>query len=95
MFLIQNLSKCVTGIFSLVMGDYVIRNSGIIAIDVHCESGYRGSHLNDFTLDRLISSTWNYNGVHLTKLVWLWNVDNFYRDAVSIYCTVYDNISDK
>ena len=77
------------------MGDYVIRDSGILYIDVYCESGYKGIQINAFMLYRLRSSTWNYNSVHLTKLVWWWDVDNIYSDAISIYCTVNDNISDK
>ena len=77
------------------MGDYVIHESGILDIDVHCGSGYIGIQINAFTMDYLRSSTWNYNSVHLTKLVWWQDVDNFYRDAVSIDCTVDDNIYDK
>ena len=68
-FPIHNFRKCVTGIFSLVMGYYVIHDSGILDIDVNFESGYRGIQINAFTLDRLISSTWNYNSVHIAKLV--------------------------
>ena len=77
------------------MGDYIIRDSGILDIDVHYESGYRGIQLNTFTLDNIISSTWNYNSARLTKLVWWWYVNNFYINVVSIDCTVDDNVSDK
>ena len=77
------------------MGDSVIRDSGILDIYVHYESGYRGSQLNTFTLDNIISSTWNCNSVHLTKWVRWWNDGNLYRDAGSVDCTVDDNISDK
>ena len=93
-FLIHNFRKCGTGIFILVLGDYVIHGSGILDIDVHCEYGYRGIQINDFTLDCIISTTWNYNIVHLTKLVWWWDVDNIYRYAGPIDCTVNVNISD-
>ena len=92
-FPINNFSKCVTWIFILVMGDYVICDSDILDIDVHCEYGYRGIHMNAFMLTRLRYSTWNYNSVHLTKSVWWWYVDNFYRDEVSIDCTADENIS--
>ena len=77
------------------MGDYAIRDSGILDSDVHCESGYRGIQINDFTLDRLISYTWNYNSVHLTKLFCWWDNDNFNKGEVNIDWTVDENISDK
>ena len=77
------------------MCDYVIRDSVILDIDVHCESGCRGIQINAFTLDRLRYSTWNYNSVNLTKWVWWWYVDNFYRDEVSIDSMVDTNISDE
>ena len=77
------------------MGDYIIYDSDILEIDVHCEYVYRGIQLNALTLDRLRSSTCKYNSVYLTKLFWWWDVENIYRDAVSIDCTVDENISDK
>ena len=77
------------------MGDYVIHDLGILDIDVHCESGYKGIEINSFMLDRLISSTWNYNSVHITKLILWWDNDNFKKDVVFIDCKVDENIYDK
>ena len=65
----------------------------VCSFAVHCDSGCIGRQINDFELDRIRSSTWNYNSAHLTKLFWLWDIENMYRDAGSIYCTVDMNIS--
>ena len=85
-FTIHNFRRFAIWIFSIFMGDYVIHDSGILDIDVHCESGYRGIQINAFMLYLLISSTLNYNSVHITKFLWWWDVDNFNKDAVSIDC---------
>ena len=39
--------------------------------------------------------TLDLNSVYLTRLVWWWDYGNFNKDAVSIDCTVDENIYDK
>ena len=59
---------------------------------VHCESWCSGIQIKSFTLDHLVTSTWELNSIHFTKLVWLWDVNSNFWDEGSIDCTVDDKV---